>query len=646
MAPFPRLRGRNWRRVRELRIMSGEESEAGGADVKLLLGTIAAALGLAAAAQEPSGGLMANLSGAGGDRALGETRYKERCASCHDNPTGRTPSKAAIADNTPTFIINTMFEGVMAPMARGLTPHEMGSIGVYLATRKPGAPGAVDEAPMCEAKAARISISGPQWNGWGLEPTQHRYQPDPGLAAADIPRLKVKWAFAFAGSRFGQATVVGERLYINSASGAVYALNAKTGCAYWRFDADGPTRSTIIVGRLPNGRHAAYFSDWTRKAYAIDAETGALIWKTRIDDQSEVQMTGSPVLHAGRVYFPVSSAEEAIATDDAYECCKFRGAVVAVDAVTGKVAWKTYMTPHPARPFRKNAKGVQMYGPAGGAIWSAPTIDAKRGVLYVATGDSYTDETFPAVDAVVALDLKTGAFRWIRQLAKSDNYIIGCYGQNRRANCPQEVGPDHDFGASPILHTLPGGKQLILAGQKSAELYALDPDAKGAVVWKQRPGFGGPLGGIEFSIAADRTTVYAPVVDLFTNQGKPGLYAFNIADGAPKWSARSPSQACRWKNTYCHPGLSQAVSVIPGAVFAAAMNGRFRAYDTATGKVIWEFDTAAQPYKALSGREATGGVMDGAGPTIVDGMVYVTTGYQGRSGVPGLVLLAFSVDGK
>jgi polyvinyl alcohol dehydrogenase (cytochrome) len=404
-----------------------------------------------------------------------------------------------------------------------------------------------------------------------------------------------------------------------------------------------------VVGRLPGqgkSRYAAYLTGWTEKtAYALDADTGQLIWKTLADGQKEVQMTGSPVLHAGVLYAPVSSAEEAIATDDAYECCKFRGAVVALDAGSGRKLWETFVAP-PAKPFKTNAKGTQMYGPAGGAIWGAPTIDAKRGVLYVATGDSYTDVDFPNYDAIVAMDLKTGAIRWSKRLAEGDNYIIGCDGPSPRANCPKPAGPDYDFGASPILKTLPSGKQILLAGQKSAQVYGLDPDAKGAVVWQQRLSNGGPLGGVEFSLAADADTVFAPISDIFV-RGKParGLYAFKITDGTPVWSAPSPVVTCAWKYPFCSGALSQAISAMPGVVFAGAMDGRFRAYDAKTGKIVWEYDTG-QKVKTVSGKEAVGGVMDGAGPTIANGTVYVNSGYQGRSGVPGVVLMAFSADGR
>ena len=605
-----------------------------------------------AAQAEGGNGTMGQFTGAGGDPVAGAALYQKRCATCHDNPSGRTPPKTTIAANTPTFIMSALLTGVMQPMAAGLTPHEMSSVAAYLSTRKDGGLGAgALEAPACTDKPAPMTLAGPSWNGWGNAETQDRFQPRPGFTAAEVPSLKLKWALAYAGSRSGQATVVGGRLFLTSSSGAVYALNPKTGCVYWRYDVPGGTRSSITIGRLPGAagagpRYAAYLTGWTeRTAYALDASTGALIWKTRVDNQQEVQMTGSPVLHAGRLYISVSSAEEAIAEDDAYSCCKFRGAVVALDAATGKVIWETFLAP-PPKPFKTNAKGVQMFGPAGAAIWAAPTVDAKRGLIYVATGDSYTDIPIDKAEAVVAIEMKTGAIAWSNQLTKGDNYIIGCYGTKPRANCPAPSGPDYDFGVSPVLHTLPGGKQLILVGQKSSQVYALDPDAKGKVVWSQRMSTGGPLGGVEFGPASDRQNYYVGISDIFVPKPAPGVYAFRIRDGAPLWSAPGSKLACAWKNPYCTPAVSQVLTAMPGVVFAGSMDGRFRAYDSKTGKVVWDYDTAAGPVATVSGKTATGGVMDGAGPTIAGGVVYVTSGYQGRSGTPNMVLMAFSPGGK
>jgi len=586
------------------------------------------------------------------DVSKGASLYQAHCANCHDHPAGRIPARTVIEDNTRPFIVSVLADGVMKPMAKGLSWSDIGSLASYLAKRQGGGvTTAALEAPLCTGKPEYFALGAPRWNGWGGDGFNSRFQPEPGLVAKDVPRLKVKWAFAHAGSRTGQATVMGGRVFINSSSGSIYALDAKTGCAWWRFEADAGSRTSIVIAALPPAlapaRFAAYFADQSRHVYAIDAETGHLLWKTPVDNQVGVQMTGSLAVANGRLFVPISSAEEALATDDKYECCKFRGAVVAVDAVTGKVLWKTYTTAAEPKPFKKNPKGTQMYGPAGGAIWSAPTVDAKRHLIYVATGDSYTDVPHDGADAIMALDMTSGAVRWVNQLTPGDAYIINCYGPGAGANCPTKVGADSDFGASPILHTLANGKQVILAGQKSSQVYALDPDKQGAVIWQRRLSPGGPLGGIEFGPAVDRDNIYVAIADIFLGPaGKPGLTALRISDGTVLWTTPAPQPAvCSWQNIWCSAALSQAISAIDGIVFAGAMDGHFRAYDTTSGKVVWDVDTAI-PYQALGGREASGGGLDGAGPTVAGGMVYVTSGYQGRSGSPGSVLLAYSVDGK
>jgi polyvinyl alcohol dehydrogenase (cytochrome) len=638
------------------------------------LGALAAALPAAAAEPAPAApaaappsapnGVLGQLSGQGGDPAIGAALYAKRCASCHDNPTGRAPSKALLASNTRAFIATALIEGIMRPMATGLSTHEMASIAAWLSTRTPGALADVStEAPLCpmagKAKAPPMSLGGPAWNGWSPTVDQARFQADPGLAAADVPRLKLKWAFAYPGSRNGQATVAGGRVFLNAFTGAIYALDARTGCAFWRYDAPAATRASMVLGRLPAAaggkpRYALYFTDFSRSAYALDAETGALIWKRQVDEQNEVQMTGSPVLHGGRLYVTVSSAEEAIALSDDYACCKFRGAVAALDAATGRLIWKTYVTPEPAKAFATNRKGKTMYGPAGGAIWSAPAIDPRRGVLYVATGDSYTEQPFEGSNAVMAIDLKSGAIRWTRQLTKDDAFLAACFGPaaSQPANCPRKVGPDADFGASPILYRLASGKDVVLAGAKSSVVWALDPDAGGKELWSQRLSSGGPLGGIEFSMAADRQRLYVPTADAIVmsgGAGKPQLSALDPASGKVLWTALPAKQTCPgWTVTFfCAPGISQAISAMPGAVFAGSYDGRMRAYGAQDGKVLWEYNTAdAAGVATVSGHSAKGGVLDGAGPTLAGGMLYLSSGYQGRSGAPGNVLFAFSVDGK
>ena len=608
--------------------------------------------GASVAALAPAAGAV--VYGLTYDPAAGQPLYAAHCAACHDHPGGRTPAKAVIASNTPAYIFGALTEGVMRPYAEGLSVADKVALAKYVSQNKSGGRASTtgSAAPPCAGKPGPLGLNGAGWNGWGRTIENTRFQPEPGLTAEETPRLRLRWAMAVAGNRNGEPVIEGGWLFTNDTTGSVWALDAKTGCAYWRFEAEGPSRSTISLAPMGGSRGAprriaAFFTDAAGYLYAIDGKTGAPIWKTLIDTQGGHQFTGSVTVFNGVVYAPVSSGEEAFATDDAYPCCRFRGALVAVSVDTGKILWTAYTTRSEPRPFKKSRAGVQMYGPAGGAIWSAPTIDSKRGLAYVATGNSYTDVPHEGSDAVIALDLKTGRIAWIRQLTKPDNYIIDCYGpvDRRHANCPTTVGDDDDFGASPTLAKRPDGKQLILVSQKSSQVYALDPDDKGRVMWERRLSPGGPLGGSEFGHAVDERNIYVGISDIYLGAaGKPQLTALALADGAAVWTHPLVKRPCRWTNEYCTPGISMAVTAIPGVVFAGAMDGWLSAYAAADGKLLWSFDTA-QTVTTNAGAQAAGGALDAAGPVVAGGMVFVHSGYWGRTG-PGSVLLAFSVDGK
>jgi len=613
----------------------------------------------------------------------GEALYKARCAACHDGGNDRAPARAVLSRNPPSFIVTSLTKGAMVPMAAGLKPEEIVAIARAISKvdgmkTAGGAPmkdidprliwgdsvdGTPLDAPKCARPAAPVDLSSKaQWNGWSVASDNARFQPNPGLAAGDVPRLKLKWAFQYPGAKNGQATVIGNRLFVTSMSGAVYALDAKTGCVYWRHAADAATRSSVAVAAMPKGspaRAALFYSDWTKAAVALDADTGKQLWKTVIDDQPGLQMTGAPTYWEGKLFVPISSGNEAFAGIPSWECCKFRGALVALDAATGKVLWKRYTTEQEPKPFKKNSDGMTMWGPSGGSIWVAPTIDAARRLIYVGTSNSYTDVPYDNADSVMAIEADTGKVRWTRQLTPDDNYIDGCYRTPKPANCPNPVGPDFSIGASVILHKLPGGGELLLAGQKSGMIYALDPAKNGAIAWQRQLSRGSALGGIEFGTAADGERVYAGVSDIVVfprEKGKPGLWALDARTGAVVWNQPTAiAPTCRWKGIWCHGAISQAISVIPGVVFAGSYDGHFRAYDAKTGKIVWDVDTGTDPVTALNGKQVYGGVMDGAGPTIAGGMVYVHSGYAGRSGTTGgrnmrnadgNVLMAFSVDGK
>ena len=572
--------------------------------------------------------------------------YQQRCAMCHDHPEGRTPSREMIAGLAPPDVIFDLTFGVMQPQGLGLSVDEIASLAA-LVTGKASLPGAQPnpDANRCADAGQPMVVDDAAWNGWGRESANSRYQPQPGFTREDVPKLKVKWVFAYPGPLVGaQPTIVGNRLYVTSTTGLLFSLNAQTGCTYWTFQAESEIRAAVSAGPLPGSsppKFAVYGGDLMRAyAYAVDAASGKLIWKTKVDDHPLARITGAPTLYQGRLYVPVSSQEEGFGAVETYQCCTFRGSVVALDASTGKIIWKAYTIQEKARPFKKSSTGVQMYGPAGVAVWSAPTIDAKRQLIYVGTGGSYTDVETEASDAILAIEIKTGRIRWIRQVAAHDNYLFGCPVAGKGI-CPNPVGPDYDFGSSPILATLSTGKQVILAGQKSGILYAMDPDARGKILWQVQVGPGSMGGGIVWGSAADQDSVYVPIA----NRSESSLSALKIAGGELVWHKPAPAGVCSWGTRGCAGVESAAVSLIPGVVFSGAADGHLRAYATADGAIIWDFDTARK-FDAVNGVPANGGSMGTAGPTIANGILYVNSGEGRFSGHRGNALIAFTVDGK
>jgi polyvinyl alcohol dehydrogenase (cytochrome) len=575
----------------------------------------------------------------------GAALFKARCAGCHEaaSPQGRTPKREELAAKTPESILAAMFGGAMEMQAAGLSRDEGRAIARYL-TGKDFSTTSDVVTGMCPGPGPKLALGSSDWNGWSAEVDNSRYQPKPGLSTDDVPKLKLKWAFGFPGDTraTAQPTVVGGRVFVGSGAGAVYSLDAASGCVYWAYKADSGVRTSISIAKLKSGRYAAYFGDLRAFAYGVDAETGKELWKTKLDEHPAARITGAPVFYEGKLLVPVASLEEASGRPAEYECCTFRGSLASLDAETGKVNWKSYSVLDPPKAIKKSKAGTQMYGPAGAAIWSAPTVDVKRKLVYAATGDSYTDVDINTSDAIVAFRLDTGSIVWISQVTPNDNFIVGCPAS---PNCPEELGPDYDFGTAPILKNIGGGKQILVAAQKSGIVWGLDPDKKGKVVWQTKVGAGSALGGVEWGHAADNENTYAAVSDVIVRKdGQPGISALKLATGEKVWSTPAPKVTCPTGQA-CMGAQSAAVSVIPGAVFSGSINGHFRAYSTKTGEIIWDYDTA-HTYDTVNQVAAKGGSINGAGPTIANGIVYTNSGYQGFGGSAGNVLLAFSVDGR
>jgi polyvinyl alcohol dehydrogenase (cytochrome) len=569
--------------------------------------------------------------------------FASQCSGCHSGDDARAPSPDVLRGRSPQAILDALTAGSMKYQGLALSGEERRAIAEYLTGRKLRTALVGNTIGNCSRRPPpgdpRV---GPQWNGWGrsLENTHAQLADQAGLTAEQVPRLHLKWAFGFpdATSAWAQPTIAGGRLYIGSQNGTVYSLDAASGCVLWTFVAQGGVRSSISIGRSRN-ISIAYFSDQKGFAYAVDASTGKQIWVRKVDDHPLVRLTGSPSLYDDRLYVPTSSYEEG-GKPPGYACCTFRGAIVALDARSGEIIWKSYTIAEEPRLLRTYADGTELRGPSGGAIWSAPTIDVKRGALYVGVGNTYSGAAQPTTDAVLAFDLKTGALRWSRQMAPSTPDVFGCTPGD--VNCGERAGPDFDFGASPVLATLGSGRQLIVAGQKSGVVYALDPDRKGEQVWRYRAGGGSGLGGIQWGIAADSERVYVPVAEIY-NPAPGGLHAVDLATGARAWYSPPETPVCGKPSRACSGAQFSAVSTIPGIVFSPSNDGAVRAHSTVDGRVVWTFDTNKE-FPTINGLRARGGSMNGPAPIIAGGLVYVSSGYGVFGLRPGNVLLAFGVD--
>jgi polyvinyl alcohol dehydrogenase (cytochrome) len=594
----------------------------------------------------------------------GAALYQERCASCHDAGAARAPSREAFRAMSPTRVLAAMETGLMISMATGRTAAERRAIAEFVTGTSFADALITTPSPqaMCPSTAgdAANPLAGPVWNGWGVSTANTRYQDDAmaGFTVADVPRLKLKWAFGFPGDlqSNAQATIAGGRLFVGSAGGIVYSLNAATGCIHWFFETGAPMRAAISIGRIdaqPGSRYAAFFADAGANAYALDALTGKLLWKTKVERFPVARITGSPTLHGGRLYVPVASSEEGAGSSPTYECCRFRGSVVALEAATGKQIWKTYSISEEAIPTRKNSVGTQLWGPSGAPVWSSPAIDVRRNALYVTSGNNYSDPPSRMSDSFIAMDLNTGKILWSRQMTQGDAYVSACRLPDK-TNCAASNGPDFDFSASPILVTLANGKRALIAGQKSGIVHALDPDRQGEVLWQVRVGQGGTMGGVQWGSAADRSNIYVAVSDIgrimltyssFTNADPKrggGIFALRLGTGEKVWYTAPPGCGDRPR---CSPAQSAAVSAMPGVAFSGSVDGHMRGYSTTNGAILWDVDTI-RPYETVNGVAARGGSLDGPGAAIGGGMIFFNSGYHTAGGVPGNVLLAFSIDGK
>lgn len=587
----------------------------------------------------------------------GAALYQEHCASCHNGSVARAPHLVWLEMMTPEALHQSLFEGIMVSQAAALSEGQRIEVIEYL-TRRHFRPGDADDLAglYCEGEPGRFDAAKPPpVAGWGHDTRRLVPAQSLGFSAADVPDLELRWAFVYPGAlrARSQPAIAYGAVYVGSYDGRVYALDVETGCVRWVFRASSEVRTGIVPAEV-DGRPLVFFGDILARAYAVDAKSGEEVWSLKVDDHPSATLTGTPAFFESTLYVPVSSLEVTAAADPAYPCCTFRGSVRALDAATGIERWVHYSIPEAPAEIGKTSVGTARFAPSGAPIWASPTIDAQRRRIYIGTGENYSSPAEGNSDAVLAIDLDSGSRVWTSQVTAGDAWNVACMMADN-PNCPEEDGPDFDLGASLLLVDLPeSGRQVIVGGHKDGSVFALDPDAPAPrPLWRTRVGRGSIQGGVHFGLAAEGPTIFVPINDmndtrngdfLDPDAARPGVHAVDARSGKVLWS-HVQQDICGEARPLCDPGVSAPLTALPGAVVAGHLDGFLRAYDSASGRLLWAFETA-RPFTGLGGREGRGGGMSGAGPWAGDGVLVVNSGYGLYFHEPGNLLLAFAPKGE
>ncbi|MFK7956301.1 MAG: PQQ-binding-like beta-propeller repeat protein [Lysobacterales bacterium] len=580
--------------------------------------------------------IRAQLQGSsgGGDQHPGALLYAENCATCHDTGVARAPAKNLLQLLTPDAVLGAMNTGVMRQQASTLSATERAQLTEFLV-------GSADVEPLalqhCDATDNWFDWQQPPMAaGWGIDHanTRNISAAQGQLTTQEVSSLKVKWVFDYprASRARSHPSFAGGAVFVGSQSGSVYALDANSGCVRWVHQAGAEVRTGITISNWAGAdepRAIGYFSDVLARVYAVDLTSGERLWRSVVDDHPNATTTAQPVLFENLLMQPVSSLEVVPAADPAYPCCSFRGSIATLNAQTGELLRKTYTIDQAPTQVDTNNVGTPVLAPSGAPVWNTPTLDAQARRVYFGTGENYSSPADGYSDAIFAMNIDDGSIAWVRQTTARDAWNVACmvFIENK-TNCPVEKGPDLDFGSPPILVRWEG-QSMLVAGQKSGEVFGINPD-NGEMVWRNKIGRGGNQGGIHFGMAADGRRVFVPMSDytdgsVSAEDARPGLYAVDAFSGELVWS--QPADNICGDKTDCDPGISAAISVVDGAVLAGHMDGRLRAYSVDDGEVLWSFDSD-RTFISLAGREARGGSFGGGtAPVAYRGLLYVNSGY-------------------
>ena len=563
--------------------------------------------------------------------------YQKHCADCHQDARLRAPSLGAIKKMSENGIRQALTMGVMKEHSRNIDNVDFDKLLLFLSSQTNN----TTETQINECSEPFPTQSEILWSNWGNGLYNQRVQAKSSLNPQNINQLELKWAFGFNDSiRIrSQPLVTEDTIYIGSQSGYVYALSLDTGCQWWSFKADAEVRGAIT---LSDNKKSILFTDFAANVYRLNSLNGEIEWKKNVATHPLTTITGSIAVTQDSVFIPLSSTEVVSAIDPNYMCCTFRGGLIALNTSNGDERWKMHTVPEPKKTGY-NSNRISSWGPSGAPVWSTPTIDLERGLIYIGVGQNYSHPATELSDAIIAIGIESGRVVWHKQTLSGDVWNAACV--TNRINCPGEYGPDYDIGASIIL--IEGDKDMLIAGQKSGMVFAMDPDDNGSIIWQKRVGRGGKKGGVHWGMTIDDDSIFVPIADLPEKipsqySPMPGIHALRIKDGSKEWY-RPALPVCEDEKYHCYPSVSAAPSRVGSMIITGSMNGIIEIISTKDGNLLWSFDTAMQ-FKTINQISANGGSIDSNGPIIAGNHLIATSGYDIYGQLTGNILLVFSIE--
>ena len=584
------------------------------------------------------------LLGGGNESKYAEI-FNNNCVSCHSGGVPRAPHLTTFQVMSADYILSTL-NGVMSAQAEGLSSEEKIGISEYITGGKVST--SLPEPNFCKSNNEPIVlVEENSYKEWGYDKENSRYTKS-NITSQNAKKLKLKWVFAYpAASRArSQPSISGNTIFVGGQNLYLYALDRQTGCVRWRTKVDGEIRSAPAIYFSEKGNFL-FAGDYEGNVYKINPYNGEKIWVKSLRYHPRVILTGSLRVDNDIIYVPLSSREWADGADPEYQCCSFRGGIMALDVAGGNELWTSYSIPLPPKGTGKfNNMGIEILAPSGVPVWNSPTFDTAKNLIYYGTGEAYSSPAAETSDSVIAINKLNGDIEWVYQAESGDAWNMGCFVE-ADANCPEQDGPDWDFGASVVLANI-DGKSVLFAGRKSGHVYGLDPDNKGKPLWIKRIGKGGFAGGVHWGMATDNKSIFAAVADTnfinkFPGPATPGIYSLDGISGEINWRF-TPIDRCP-ENTKpaCDIGISAALTATNDLVIGGGFDGWLYVLNKNTGELIWEFNTAID-FSSFTNVPSNGGSIESDGPVIIDNNIFINSGYQYGGRLGGNVLLNFEIS--